>query len=136
MTFVLEKVPAADMDKYGLREINERAGKGSLGNDWVIDRERGFYVRFLTRDRESPHLCDFHLYWKGVCIWLRLEKHGVGELNGPGTTTWSFWGWLAPPDLKPEFPAMIQALKDALVLYKDNGTYSCIAEHTAVFKDF
>ncbi|MEY4765488.1 MAG: hypothetical protein RI907_2161 [Pseudomonadota bacterium] len=136
MTFVLEKIPEQDMLRYGLRAINDRVGKVSVGNDWVIDRDRDVYLRFLTRDRESPHLCDFHLYWQGECVWLRLAKHGVGELNGAGRTEWTFWGWTPPPALKPSYPAMIQALKEALALYKDNGTCSCIAEHTAVFTNF
>jgi hypothetical protein len=136
MAFVLEKVPEADIEKYGLREINKQSFKIDASYHWVVDRERNVYLRFLTRDRESPHLCEFNLYWKGTRIWLRLEKHGEGELHGTGTTTWTFRGWLPPLELKAEFPAMIEALKEALVLYKDNGVYSSIAEHTAVFTNF
>jgi hypothetical protein len=136
MSFVLEKVPEADIDKYGLRGINKQAGKANASYDWVMDRERDIYLRFLSRDRESPHLSDFNLYWKGTRVWLRLEKHGEGELHGAGTTTWTFWGWTPPLELKPEFPAMIEALKEALILYKDNGVYSSIAEHTAIFTNF
>jgi hypothetical protein len=133
MAFVLEKVPEADIEKYGLSELNRQYSMADRGCDWVIDREQDVYVRFLRRDRESPHLSEFNLYWKGARVWLRLEKQGEGELHGTGTTTWTFWGWTPPPELKPEYPAMIEALKEALVLYKDNGVYSSIAEHKAVF---
>ena len=137
MPFILEKVPEADIERCGLREINKKAWKVDHGYEWVIDRDRDIYLRFVSNgDRDEPYRADFNFYWKGVPIWVRFEKHAEGVRGGRGATTWEFWGWQPPPELLPEKDDILAAMKEALIVYKDYGIYSCIADHQAFFKNF
>jgi hypothetical protein len=137
VSFIAEKVSDVDIEKYGLREINKREWKADCEYEWVVDRERDIYLRFISRgDRDEPYRTDFNLHWKGHVLWIRLEKHAEGKRGGKGSTIWEFWGWQLPNILMTEKEEIINALKEALVAYKDNGTYSCIADHATYFKNF
>jgi hypothetical protein len=134
MTFVIEKVSEQDIEKFGLREINERFWKGNGDYHWVIDRERDVYLRYLCHgDRDTPYRNDFSFYWKGTLLTIRLEKRGEGVRGGKGSTTWSWGGWQLPESLASHREEIIANIKEALIAYKDNGMYSTIADHTACF---
>ena len=134
MTFVNEKVSEQEIEKYGLREVNEKFWKGDGDYNWTIDRERDIYLRFLCRgDRDTPYRNDFSFYWKGTLLTIRFEKHGEGVRDGKGSTTWTFGGWQLPEHLAAHRKEIIADLKDALTTYKDYGINSTIADHAAYF---
>lgn len=138
MAFIVEYVPEADIEKYGLRALNEKAWQGDGGYQWVIDRERDIYLRYMGRgDREEePYRVNFDFYWKGTVLWIAFEKR-VHEVPGVKCeTNWEFWGWQIPPELMPEREAILAALKEALVAYKDNGMFAGDTNHIASFKNF
>ena len=46
MPFINEFISEADVDKYGLKAIDEKViVGGTRARDWTIDRERGIYLR-------------------------------------------------------------------------------------------
>lgn len=95
MTFVNEKVPEQDIDKYGLREINEKHRIADYGYTWVIDRKRDIFLRYLCHgDRDDRFRHDFSFYWKGNLLLLRFLKDGEGVRDGKGSSTWT---WIAGP---------------------------------------
>jgi hypothetical protein len=135
MTFVIEKVPELVIEKYGMREINKKLQAGDFDYEWVIDRERDVFLRHVRRgDRDRPQLHYFSLYWKGTLISICLEKHGEGTRGGKGSTTWSWADGKIPEQLTSRRQEILADLKEALVAYKDFGSYSTIADHTAHFK--
>lgn len=134
MAFVNERVPEQDIDKYGLRTINEKYLKGDFDYRWTIDRTRDIYLRWMTYDREDIGRNDFSFYWKGSLIPVRLYRQGHGVRGGTGCTTWKFAGWWLPEELTLQRDQIIADLKEALIAYKDAGIGSTIAEHTAYFE--
>lgn len=136
MTFVLEKVSEADIEKYGLREINKKTPIANPDFEWVFDRERDMYLRCMgTESRIDPYRYYFNWYWKGVLLAISFQKHGEGKRGGKGSTTWDFDGGdQLPAHLMPYWNEFLVDIKEALTAYGSFGTYSTIVDHTAYFK--
>ena len=62
MPFVNECVPADDIDRYGLRAVNQQFLKGDFSYEWTIDRERNVYLRAMGNEREAPEEWRFSFY--------------------------------------------------------------------------
>lgn len=134
MAFVVEKVAEQEIDKYGMREINQKYRAGDSGYHWVIDRERNIFLRRVTTgDRERPYLSYFTFSWKGTLIPIILEKHGEGVRGGKGSTTWSWANGRIPEQLMAQKDEILADLREALIAFKDAGIYSTIVDHTAYF---
>lgn len=137
MTFTNEFTPPADVEKYGLKEIDKRfefLGTVSA-RDWTIDRERDMYLRHVAgpgaggRDMEIRNQQTFTFFWKGHQLTLRLDALDGRWVDGePG---WSHWRLVTingsdglPESLKACRQEILADLKEALVAYRGAGAYS------------
>jgi hypothetical protein len=140
MGFTNEFISEEDNKKYGISEINKKTNKANIGCDWTIDRERNIYLRWMTYDREMSGRNDFTFYWKGTLFNIALKRDGDGVRGGKGWTTWSIWKFFGknylqlPVELESHREEIIADLKAALIIFKDFGMRSSIADHTANFE--
>lgn len=139
MTFINEKVTEQDIEKYGLREINKQFVKGDVSYYWTIDRDRNIYLRDMGGNWQEPEQQHFSFLWKGHLLRIELDRSGGGSFGGKGNTTWKLREgsarqniWL-PDELEVQRECITEDLKDALIIFKDNGYLSTVAEHTAQF---
>lgn len=137
MPFVNEFIPAEDVEKYGLKEIDKHFVVGGTNSrQWTIDRARDIYLRNVSRGREEfRNQTEWTFYWHGEELTLRLDLlEGKGGRGEPG---WSHWKlvWLngshgLPAHLKASKEQVLQDLKDALTAYKDFGVYSSNTDYS------
>lgn len=136
MSFVNEYISEEDFKKYGIEEINRQHYKANVGNDWTVDHERGIYLRWLVSGREE---CagenDFHLYWKGSLIWLKLKVLDfAGVRGGAGQIKWGLIDINLPESLNSARAEIIRDLKDALAVYGEFGMYSTVHDCVTTFE--
>lgn len=84
MAFVNEHISDADVEKYGLKDIdaNFLVG-GSKRRDWTIDRERDIYLRQVASGREDQsEKSTWTFYWRGSPLILTRVTLGVGAERG------------------------------------------------------
>ncbi|PZO65194.1 MAG: hypothetical protein DI635_03935 [Pseudoxanthomonas suwonensis] len=134
MTFVNEFISDADVDKYGLKAIDEKfIVGGTRARDWTIERERGIYLRNVAigggNEPEIRNQTQWSFYWKGHMLYLRLDHMGSGtDADGTGWTRWRMI-WLngsngLPHQLKPLQSKILADLEQALTAYRSAGKYS------------
>ena len=94
MPFVNEFIPEADVETYGLKEIDRHfIIGGTNARDWTIDRERDIYLRNVALgaggEPEIRNQTKWTFYWHGDLLTLRLDLlDGKGGRGEPG---WSHW---------------------------------------------
>ena len=82
MTFVNEYISPEDVEKYHIKEIDERFFKAHHKPSWTIDRERNIWLRYMTKGHEEfTNHWKFAFYWKGRLLDIELEVSG-GEAPG------------------------------------------------------
>jgi hypothetical protein len=137
VAFIYERIPEADIVAFGLREIDKQFPM-SVASRWVIDRERNFYLRYLTYDREQPSHKNFSYFWNGNLYSLRLRSEGQDMPDDKWKTNWSWLGMREPEaDARAEFEANRTAfmtdIKDALRAYRDGSLSPAYSAHIAEF---
>ena len=136
MAFVNEYIPAADMEKYQIKEIDQRVPiHGRTHSDsWTIDRDRNMYIRNVKNGTyEFSYQSAWTFFWHDELLWVELEildtSHGQ---NVPG------WGKKRitmlrlmdgdsshlPDRLEPQKAQILKDLEEALLAYKSGGVYS------------
>ena len=134
MAFVNEFISAEDVEKYGLKTIDEKFIVGGTNSrQWTIDRERDIYLRCVARgggaEPEIRNQTKWTFYWRGTPLTLRLDLlEGRGE---GGEAGWSHWRlvWLngssgLPEHLHPQKAQILEDLEEALTAYQGAGVYS------------
>jgi hypothetical protein len=134
MSFVNEFISADDVEKYGLKAIDEKFIVGGTNSrQWTIDRGRGIYLRNVARgggaEPEIRNQTKWSLFWCDELLTLRLDLlDGGGETGGMG---WSKWKLVRvngseglPQNLKGRQAEFLDTLKAALTAYRSAGTYS------------
>jgi hypothetical protein len=127
MAFINEFIPAADIQKYGIEEINKKfIVGGTKSSQWTIDRDRDIYLRCVARGREEYRSeTTWTFYWGGELIPVELHMlAGGGKRGEPGRTHWKIHHIYIPPHLQNMRNDILKDLKDALLAYKDGGVYS------------
>ncbi|AWV07558.1 hypothetical protein [Marilutibacter maris] len=142
MAFVNEFIPEADVEKYGLKEIDQHfIIGGTNARDWTIDRERDIYLRNVANGREEfRSQTEWTFYWHGAELTLRLYLlEGKG---GRGEAGWSHWKLAMlngtnglPEHLKAQKAQILRDLKDALIAYRGAGVYSAAYSDYSVTLD-
>lgn len=134
MPFVNEFIPAADVEKYGIKAIDEKfVVGGTSSRQWTIDRHRSIFLRNVARgggaEPEIRNQTTWTLYWRGDILTLRLDLLEVS--GGPGESGWSHWKlvWLngsngLPQHLRQYKAQIIEDLEAALTAYRGSGVYS------------
>ena len=132
MAFVNERIPEADVEKYGLEKIDDFFfGAGATtSRDWTIDRARDIYLREVARGRdELSRISTWTFYWKGALIWFKREEL---EFKGTrGTPCWSHarvYNFDIPRPLQNRRKEIFRDLHDAFLAYKTGGIYATCTE--------
>ena len=138
MKFINEKISEANIEKYGLREINIKTLKGDGGYYWTINEEKNIYLRYLGYHPHDLGEIQYSYFWKNALFDMRARSRGEGIRGGKGSTTWEYVA-LFPLNNEAEMALtstrdeVYADLKQVLTAYKDFGVFSAIAEHTAYF---
>lgn len=134
MSFVNEYISEADIEKYGIKEIDEKFNKGHYKPHWTIDRERNIYLRYLYNEREEhSNRHTYYFYWKGFSVIVIVDIDGGGVMNGEQWRHYNMWRFEIPESIKPQEREVIGDLKHAFVIYKEAGVLSDSTKHTATF---
>ncbi len=142
MAFVNEYIPAEDVKKYGIEEINKKIIMDfNSSRQWTIDRERGIYLRCVSAGREDwRHETGWTFYWKGRLLWVRLDMISFdGQPGGARKSNWKLVQLKEmddsstnhlPDDLKPLQSEIVADLREALLAENGGGVYSHIKEYS------
>ena len=83
MGFVNEYISPEDVEKYGIKALDEYYMKAHYKPSWTRDCERDIYLRYMCRGIEDfADEWTFVLYWYGHQIEAVLKVSGGG--NGRG----------------------------------------------------
>jgi hypothetical protein len=122
MAFINETASEADIEKYGLRDINYQYhfALRDMNCQWTIDRERDIYVRKMGTGREetSSHT-TFTFYWKGHLFFWVLDNLLTERVNGHSHSSWGLpiGGQLhLPKKLESMRSVIIDDFKEAMKL--------------------
>ena len=72
MAFANEYIPAADIEKYGIKEFDKKNHIAHYEPDWTVDHERDIYLRYVSSEHEEFANRDT------LCLLLE-GKHADGE---------------------------------------------------------
>lgn len=134
MAFTNEFISEEDLEKYGIREINLRFNKSSIMADWTVDHDRDIYLRKLLQGRDE--FCDqysYHLYWKGVMIYLKVAVQGGQTDDNIGLYDYKLLKIEIPESVAHERDAILDAIKEALTQSSGGGVYRTITSCKATF---
>ena len=132
MAFVNERIPEADVKKYGLEAIdNSLLGAGrTISRDWTIDRARDIYLREVAMGRdELSRISTWTFYWKGELIWFKREVVDFkGARNAPCWTHQKVYDFKIPEAVQNHREEIFRDLHDAFLPYKTGGIYATCTE--------
>ena len=125
MPFINEYIPTADIEKYGIKEIDQRFLKLTFQPDWTVDRELDVYLRKVGSGREEfANEATYTFFWKGSLIVVRLLEQGDGVRGGVGWSEYKLKDVELNSEQTKERQQILDALKDALKAYNGGGVYS------------
>ena len=132
MAFINERIPEADVEKYGLEKIdNELLSIGkTYSRAWTVDRARDIYLREVAVGRdELSHIATWTFYWKGELIWFRRAMIDFkGARNAPCWTHQKVYDFKIPESVQNYREEMFQDLREAFLAYKTGGIYATCTE--------
>ena len=138
MAFVKEAVPAPDVERYQLRDINRRFLQQDVTFEWVVDRKADVYLRWMGYDRQEPSEQYFSFCWKGQLLEFKLKSSLTKDLPGGGALLeWSVarGGHLPlPPQLEAQRDEIAHALEEALIVYRSRELQSRHPSLQTLFK--
>ena len=143
MNFINEYISKSDMEKYQIKEIDQRVRRYLRTNSdsWTIDRETETYLRCVAwGGEENIGESAWTFYWQGEMLWIELKILDTSS-NGRNAPGWSrqivkklcLMG--GDSDHLPERLAVhkyqiLKDLEEALLAYKDGGVYSSTTTYT------
>lgn len=110
MTFVNEKIPDADREKYGIDEYFL---------SWTVDRDMDAFL--LGKGVYDPHLRTFILCWKGHSMRVGAEEYAQGNTEIGITIDYKINRIDVPDALQQEKVEIHQLLEEALNAYGTSG---------------
>jgi hypothetical protein len=121
MSFINETVSEADIEKYKLRDINQRYHSSlrdmNIGK-WTIDRERDIYVRKMGTGREDlSSQTTFTFFWRGHLFFWILDLLDYQWNDGNSKVSWGLVNkkeLYLPNELEPYRSEIIHDFKEAL----------------------
>ena len=132
MAFVNERIPEADVEKYGLEKIDDLFfGAGvTTSRDWTIDRARDIYLREVAIGRdELSRISTWTFYWKGELIWFKREVVDFkGARNAPCWSHQKVYDFRIPETVQPHREEIFRDLHDAFLAYRDGGIFATSTE--------
>ncbi len=132
MAFVNEYIPEADIEKYGLKEIDDKfLATGVKSRDWTIDCERNIYLRHVASGRdEFSMISTWTFYWKGTLLWFQREALGVSKgADGLRHANSRISKFTLPEHLEAQRHEIYRDLGDAFNTYGGGGVFSSSTDY-------
>ena len=134
MAFVNERIPEADVEKYGLEKIDHFlfGGGATFSRAWTVDRARDIYLREVAIGRdELSRISTWTFYWKSGLIWFKREVIDFkGARNAPCWTHQKVYDFKMPESLQSHREEIFHDLHDAFLAYKTGGIYATCTEYS------
>ena len=132
MAFINERIPEADVEKYGLEKIDDSlfgAGR-TISRAWTVDRARDIYLRCVARGRdELSRISTWTFYWKGALIWFKWEVIDFkGARNAPCWVHQKVYDFKIPESVQNHREEIFRDLHDAFLAYRDGGIFDTSTE--------
>jgi len=129
MAFVNERIPAEDVEKYGLAEIDESVFRSNHNRAWTIDRERNIYLRQVATpyhpDESSDRFTQWTFFWKGTLLWFERRMIDFrGEQNNPYWLHFKVSKFEIPESLKAHREEIYNDLREAVSEQRAGGVYA------------
>ncbi len=131
MTFVNEMIPKDDIVRFEVKEVDKtlRIGR-AFSRNWIADRDRGVFVRLLSRLRSHPEMLDsrnistWSMNYDEKIVFFSLEKLGTGkDDDGRLWNSWKYLGLEDGSDLLMDRDVFIDYIKEALTVYQFLGEH-------------
>jgi hypothetical protein len=132
MAFVNEYIPEADLEKYGIEEIDGKfLATGTKSRTWTVDRDRNIYLRCVAQGRdELSRISTWTFYWKGELLWFKREGIGVEKKSdGLRHAHSRITDFTLPERLEPHRQEIYQDLRDAFHTYGGGGVFSTSTDY-------
>ena len=134
MAFANEYISAADIEKYGIKEFDDKNHKAHYEPSWTVDHERDIYLRYVSREHEEfANRHTYAFYWRGTMLIVNVDTNGGGEWRGEQWCHYTMRRLPIPENLKAHEAEIIADLKAAFVAYKELGILSDSTKHNATF---
>jgi len=123
MAFVNEKIPAAEIEKFGVVDTAPDGTKTVLSSKWTIDRERGAVIAYKSKvggPYEGTQVTEYYtLHWEGEQISIAADP-GPTTFPAEGSVmTWRIHDLRIPASLQDRTPEIQQLVRDAFVAKGD-----------------
>ena len=132
MAFINERIPEADVEKYGLEKIDDFlfGGGATFSRAWTVDRTRDIYLREVAIGRdELSRISTWTFYWKGALIWFKREGIAFkGERGGPCWLHFKVYDFKIPEAVQSHREEIFQDLREAFLAYRGAGIYATCTE--------
>ena len=133
MGFVNEYISPEDVEKYGIKALDEYYMKAHYKPSWTRDCERDIYLRYMCRGIEDfADEWTFVLYWYGHQIEAVLKVSGGGQREGVQKRHYRLVRLRTPirqsvPNALGQDEAEVKAiLKEALVAFRGGCQNFCV----------
>ena len=127
MGFVNAHASAEDIEKYGLDLLDKRFFLHAVdARQWTVDRERGLYLRIATMGGDAGRReSKWTFLWRKELLFLVFEADHIGAETGP--TRYVLRQLDLADALQRYREDIIDAIEEALRVYRHGGTYAGIA---------
>lgn len=127
MAFVNENATEKDVEKYSLKEVFYKFGKGFVPiYNLTIDHERDIYLSKIRSGREmEAGTWTFLFYWQGH-VWdfdVGVQSEG-GEYKEVCWRKYIDLNLRLPKELQGQKEDVIKDIKEALITYQEAGALS------------
>lgn len=135
MAFVNEYISEAGIEKYGIKELDEKFGKGHYKPIWTVDLGRDIYLRKMYCGHEEfSNRCTHCFFWKGNLLTVQIDIVGSGGVrNGEQWVNYKMWRMEIPQSINSQEAEIIADLKEAFIAERGGGVYSTATKFTATF---
>lgn len=125
MPFVNEYMSEADIERYGILEINRQFIRMDYKPHWTRDSQRDMYLRHVARGREEfAGRVDFTFFWQKSLYVLRLQHSAGGVRGGDGWVSYELVTLSPEPADTSDREQLLIDLKEALIAYGAGGVFA------------
>ena len=123
MAFVNEKIPASEIEQFGIVRTAPDGTKTVLSSRWTIDRDADAILYFRHKvggPYEGTQVTEYYsLRWKGVQIDLAADPGPKTYPIAAPVITWRIQGLRIPVSLKERTEEIQRLIRDAFSVMGD-----------------
>jgi len=124
MAFVNEYISEADIEKYGIKQIDEKFNKGHYKPHWTVDQDRNIYLRYMHNEREEhSNRHTYYFYWKGSPLLVTIDIEAE-DVCGERYWHYKLWRMEISGAIKPHEAEISANLKEAFKSFNVRGVFS------------